>query len=58
MPELISVTTAVLVALIGFWLALRQEERRWLREKRADLYIDTCGGFRRGTVAVEDADGS
>jgi hypothetical protein len=42
-----SVTTVVitavpllLLALLGFWLALRQDEVRWLREKRADLYID------------------
>ena len=37
---IITATPLVLVALLGFWLALRQDERRWLREKRADLYID------------------
>jgi hypothetical protein len=37
---IVTVTHLVLVALLGFWLALRQDERRWLREKRADLYID------------------
>jgi hypothetical protein len=36
----ISIGGAVFVAVVGFWLALRQDERRWLREKRADLYID------------------
>ena len=42
-----SVTTVVvtavpllLLATLGFWLALRQDEVRWLRDKRADLYID------------------
>jgi hypothetical protein len=37
---LITITPLVLISLLGFWLALRQDERRWLREKRADLYID------------------
>lgn len=36
----VGVGGAVLVAVVGFWLALRQDERRWIREKRADLYID------------------
>lgn len=36
----ITVIPLVLIALLGFWLALRQDETRWLREKRADLYID------------------
>ena len=42
-----SVTTVVitaipllLVAFLGFRLALQQDQRRWLREKRTDLYID------------------
>jgi hypothetical protein len=30
----------LLVAFLGFRLALQQDQRRWLREKRADLYID------------------
>jgi hypothetical protein len=34
------VTLVVLVPLVGFWLALRQDSVRWYREKRADLYID------------------
>jgi hypothetical protein len=37
---LISFGIAVVVALIGFWLALRQDEIRWLREKKVALYLD------------------
>ena len=36
----ISTTSALLVAIIGFWLALRQDKVRWVREKRSELYID------------------
>lgn len=34
------VATAVVVPVVGFWLALRQDKLRWAREKRAELYID------------------
>jgi hypothetical protein len=37
---IITATPLLLVALLGFWLALRQDEHRWLRERRTDLYID------------------
>lgn len=30
----------VAIPLVGFYLALRQDEVRWHREKRAELYID------------------
>jgi hypothetical protein len=35
-----AISGAVVVAMIGFWLALRQDEVRWSREKRSELYID------------------
>jgi hypothetical protein len=35
-----AISGAVVVAVIGFWLALRQDEVRWSREKRSELYID------------------
>jgi hypothetical protein len=31
---------AATIAVVGFWLALRQDVMRWGREKRAELYID------------------
>lgn len=31
---------ALLIALVGFWLALRQDGVRWSRERRAELSID------------------
>ncbi len=32
--------TAVVVAWLGFRYSIRQDERRWTRERRAELYID------------------
>jgi hypothetical protein len=32
--------SAVAVALVGFWLALKQDKAGWAREKRSELYID------------------
>jgi hypothetical protein len=31
---------AATIAVVGFWLALRQDVMRWSREKRTELYID------------------
>jgi hypothetical protein len=36
----VSTMSAALIALLGFWLALGQDKRRWHREKRSELYID------------------
>lgn len=30
----------IVIPLVGFRLALRQDEVRWVREKRAELYVD------------------
>jgi len=37
----LAVAAALTVPFLTFWLALRQDHIRWLRERRADVYIDT-----------------
>jgi hypothetical protein len=39
-PSLIASTIAVVVPLVSFRLALRQDHSRWLREQRAQLYVN------------------
>lgn len=40
LPVVGAMLVAVVAAVIGFGLALQQDKRRWVREKRAELYID------------------
>lgn len=39
-PSLIAAIIAVVVPLVSFRLALRQDHSRWLREQRAQVYVD------------------
>ena len=39
-PALIAAIIAVVVPLVSFRLALRQDHSRWLREQREELYVD------------------
>jgi len=40
MGDAVAVVTAVLVGWLGFRFAIRQDERRWSREQRAQVYIE------------------